>query len=422
MKQYTPAKKILFIITVFFVLLTICKSFYFSNKTGGTDLRCRIVAARLLTTNNSPYFYKWHTGDGDFLLNPNDDAKRLVNGNVVTPAVLTVIYPLSKLPYKYIRFIWTALELLAAGIIFLLLYKKAGNTKLLTFCTVAAGLFCSDIWLFHAERGQMYIFYALGFTITYFLARQENKKGSQLLAGAIAGLLLFFRPFAGVLLIAFFIAKKWKLVQGWFIGVAAGTVLLVLPFLQQWKDYNAAMKEYVMEMRDMGTVNNNAVNYSAPAKVEEMTNLQQAQGFNIQGLGALPAYLQVAKINVSLFTGPILFIILAAIPLFVFCRANSNKPPGMPAVFVLAFLLYFIAEISFLTPRGGYNMVQWLLPLLLVLPAYENKPAIFITAAVGLLLLHNFPFYFPYQALIAELIFAGTAFLYITGSNKAKHI
>ena len=407
-------------ITGFFLVLTIFKSLYFSTKNGGTDLRIRVVASRLLSTNHSPYFYKWSPVDGEYLLDPIDKASRLVNGNVVTPAILYVIYPLSWQPYPIIRIMWTVIQFILLFIsLFLLLKNKDCLLAFVPTCVMVIGLICTDIWLLNIERGQIYIFYTFLFTVMYKLYT-SGRKHTMLFSGFIGGLFILFRPFAGIIGLVFVLNGKKKWVLGCITGFIIGCFLFVLPQPSLWKDYFKAMNEYANEYTGNSHSNINAKEYAKPAIIEGADNLRQAQGFNISGIDTIYDYLRKMGIIISRNQSYILYALIVFLLSFFFFRLQK-KDFTPQSLFLFAFLLYILAELFVTVPRGRYNLIQWIFPLSLILLQSRFNQSLFILLITGLLLLHNFPFVFPYQAVLAELLFIGVTIyctLFIKSFNR----
>ena len=153
------SSRIIFSLILFFSLFTIVLSFYYSNKTGGTDLRNRIVGTRLMKKGYSPYFYKWRPADGEILLDTNGQPNRLDNSNTVTPATFYVNYLLSFLSYPHIRTIWTILLLIcAAAVVWIMLKSYEGSSPLFSAAIVVLGLLSSDYWFHMLEKGELTIF------------------------------------------------------------------------------------------------------------------------------------------------------------------------------------------------------------------------------------------------------------------------
>jgi hypothetical protein len=412
---------LIILITGFFILLTILKSIYFSNKNGGTDLRIRVVGARLLTTSNSPYFYKWNPKDGEYLLDPNDQVVRLVNGNIVTPAVLYTTYPLYRLSYPSVRVWWTIIQYVLLFItLFLLLGNRQGSLAFIPTVVILTGLVCTDIWLLHIERGQIYIFYTFLFAVIYRLYTSNNKH-SQLLSGFIAGLFILFRPFAGIIGLPFLLNGKKKWVLGCIAGFITGCALFVLPQPSLWKGYFAAMNEYASEYTGQSYGNINAKEYPEPAVIEGTNNLGQVQGFNISGLDTVYDYLKKVGITISQNQSYILFGSVVILLCILFFR-NKKRDISAHSLFLFAFLLYILAEFFVTVPRGRYNLVQWIFPLSLILQQEKYDRPSFILLITGLLLLHNFPFVVPYQAVLAELLFLGVTIYYLLYRRDIKKI
>jgi hypothetical protein len=260
-------------ITLGFVALTIAKSFILARQHGLVDLRTRIVGTRLITTEHSPWFYKWDPADGERYLDPIDEAGRLVNGNVVTPATLTVMYPLSRLDYPRIAIIWTALQLLTGFLIIFLLFKQKTISSTITqSALIVLGLICSDYWLYNIESGQIYIFYTLLFAAmykTYIAVWKYN----QFISGFIGGLFIFFRPFAAVVGLGFLLHWKPKWIIGCSAGIIVGFLLFVLPQWSLWQDYFAAMQEYTREVFGTSQPVANVIEHVKPGVIEGATNL-----------------------------------------------------------------------------------------------------------------------------------------------------
>lgn len=398
----SKAGKIIIIISYLFLILTVLKSFYFSNKSGGTDLRSRIIGARLLASGQSPYFYKWKRGDSDYFLDPNITPDWPVNTNISSPAELVIIYPISTLPYKYIRYIWTTLELLAAFLILFILYRNLSQPNLVLFFLIAVGIISTDIWMFHADRGQKYIFYTMFLAIIYALTKKQKQR-YPLIAGILSGLFIFFRPFMGVLAFAYFVSGKWKMLSGWFIGLATGILVFILPFTHQWNEYFKSMDLWSQLVQGKNVYLENFPVYKIPGTIEGMTNLKIFSGFNLENLRPIPVHLDKLGIQMSFWMCCLLFCFLSGILTLLFYK--RNRKPSIESVFIFAFILYFFAEISFFVPRNAYCLVEWLFPIPIIIMALQRNTIALIILFSGMLLLHNFPFYFPYQALIAELIF-----------------
>jgi len=409
------SRYLVILLLAFFSLLTISKSFYYSSKDGGIDLRIRVVGSRLLATGYSPYFFKWRPADGELLLNPGDNPKRLVNGNVVTPAVLYVIFPMTKIAYPAQRLAWTFLQLMAAtAVIILLLRRYNGPSRLLPIAILIVGFLSTDVWLLHVERGQIYIFYALAFSLMYYIYTSRWKY-NEFISGFIGGLFIFFRPFAGIVVLGFLLRGKISWLKGWGAGILVGILLFVVPRPALWQDYFHAMKEYNNET--LGKTHTPAATIEAmPTVVEGATNIGAGQGFNISHLSALHTYMIRSGIAYTNTTSYLVYGLLLLVLSVLFLRTSSS--PGM--LFLFAFVVYILAELVLVTHRNPYNVVQWIFPVFLLTEHYRARP-FFILLMMALLLLHNFPFIFPFQGLLAELLLLGLSVYALVSVSHVKN-
>jgi hypothetical protein len=412
---------ILLIITAGLLVLTIYRAYSVTQRTGGTDLRCRVVASRLLATHHSPYFYKWNPADGEYFLNPNDVASRVVNGNVVTPAALYVIYPASALSYSIVRPLWTTLQFVACfALLFLLLYKRPRWQATAAGVVVIAGLVCSNTWLFGIERGQIYIFYALFFAVIYRIYISQVKY-HEFISGLIGGLFIFFRPFAGILALGFLLHGKRKWLAGWAAGIILGACLFVLPDISLWKDYLRAMKEYSFESMQQGHGNPYASEPVKPEIVEGMNTLRLYQNYPAGKLSALYGYLRGEfNIRINSKQSLVLYGCLMVVLSLFFLRLKK-KAINPEAIFLFGFIAYILAELFTIAPRGAYSVIQWIFPLTIVLLRVRPATPLFIIITGALLLLHLYPYKnFAYQGEIAELILLGATCFFIYFPDQIK--
>jgi len=416
-----PSKYLFIGITAVFVLLTIVKSFYYSKKNGGIDLRIRVVGSRLLSTDQSPYFYNWNPSDGEYFLAPSDMANSTLNGNVVTPATLYLIHPISWQHYPAVRMIWTIIQFILAFVTLYLLRKpKDGPISLLPIGILLTGLLCSDIWLLNIERGQIYIFYTFLFAVMYALYISKLKHGL-LLSGFTGGLFILFRPFAAIITVVFLINGKRNWWLGSIAGFTVGCLLFVLPRPSLWQDYFKAMNMYASQYVGNPPVSSNAIEYPKPGTIEGLNNLLEAQGFNIKGLKVAYNYFEKLGIVVSQNTLYLLYGLTVLVLSFFYFRIK-RKAATPQSLFLLAFLCYILAEFFVTVARGNYNLIQWLFPLSLVILQVKAHRPLFILLVTSFLLLHNFPFVFPYQAAFAELFFLGITIycVFFTGSFNSS--
>ncbi|HTE24094.1 glycosyltransferase family 87 protein [Flavitalea sp.] len=467
----------LILLTAVFILITIAKSFHYSIEYGGSDLRCRVVGSRLLATGHSPYFYKWKAGDSELLLDPNANPNRIVNGNVATPAVLYSIYPLSKLSYPTIRFIWTILQILAGfAVVFLVIKRSPGSEapgseslgsesqdlkfpglksteQFFAFVIVVLGLFCSEAFLYHVERGQVYVFFALFFALSYYLFNASFRH-HEFVSGFVGGIFVLFRPIAAVIGLGFLINGKFKWLYGFATGLVVGCLLFVAPRPALWQEYFSAMKAYNNEMlvkkeilvkkemianKEMlvkpdtigkfdsvissAIINRQTSAASLPAEIEGSVNLQEIKTFNIDGLQTVQTYLRKLNIEISNLHSVLLYAILICLLTLTYFRV-SKTGFSSTKVYLFAFLAYILAELCMIAPRSGYNIIEWMFPLGLIYISIKNSAILVIGLLTAVVVLHGFPIILPYQSAIAEsvMIWALTCAIFRRRNMTGLHL
>jgi hypothetical protein len=407
---------IIICITLGFVALTVAKSFLLAKQHGLVDLRTRIVGTRLITTEHSPYFYKWDRADGERYLDPIDEAGRLVNGNVVTPATMMVMYPLSKLDYPRIAIIWTALQLLAGFIIIYLLFRqKTISVTITQSALIVLGLICSDYWFYNIESGQIYIFYTLFFAAMY-KAYISTWKHNHFISGFIGGLFIFFRPVVAIFGLSFLLHWKPKWIIGCIAGAGVGFLVFVLPQWSLWQDYLAAMQAYSNEIFGTAQPITNVVEPLKPDIIEGAANLRIYSELDLGRLDILYHFFQRFGITIT-YAHCVILLLVAVLGLsFFFYRQRKSSSPVK--LFLFGFLLYMVAELFMPAPRQVYNVIQWLFPLSLIYLYSKKNIPVLVILITGLLLLHHFPFPFAQQGKLAELIFLGLTFYCIYFSRR----
>ena len=382
--------------------MTVIRSFYYSNISGGTDLRNRVVGARLMSEGYSPYFHKSRPAEDERLMDPNDIPTRLGNGNMVTPAVMYAIYPFIHLNYRRIRLIWTILQLLAViAIVSMMLKRYEGSSGLAAAGIVILGLLASDYWFMHVERGQMTVFYVFLFTLIYY-TYTANWKHAEFISGFIGGLFIFFRPFAIFCGLGFLIHGKMKWVKGCIAGAITGMLVFVMPNASIWKDYFNAMEEYGNECLGKGHSIANANGYIYPAVIDSARNLTVIQRFDISCMPSMYGYFIKMGIGYSAFRSWLVCGLVLLILGAVFFRLKNRSTPAQ--LFLFAFLAYMTGELLLLNWRSPYSLIEWVFPLFLIVQYVEKRSVPMMLLFTALLFLHKNPFYFHYQALLGETI------------------
>jgi Glycosyltransferase family 87 len=381
--------------------IAMATKYVFSN--GGCDLRARIVNTRLLSTGKSPYFYKWQIKDGQFYLDPNDDYAKRTNGNVVTPAVMDILYPLALAPYRDIRIIWAILEFfLSLFAILLVLSNFKWSKSWLAWLYLIAGIIWSEFWVFEIERGQMYLLYVFLFSLSYFFYNKDWKYG-HLISGCVAGLFVFLRPFALILALPFLLKTKFNWLSGWCLGIVLGLLLFVAPGYSVWNDYLHAMNAYQNNTTNEPTLEVALRTPPQPSVIEGMNDLKTIMLPQNHALLPLKNYGEMLGIVFNQTQSFLVYGIIVCVLSFLFYKQN-RRLNDTSIIFLFAFLLYILAELFSVFPRGYYNLVQWIFPIGILCTRYFQRKSALVLMGIGLLLLHNFPFAFHGQSPIGELL------------------
>jgi hypothetical protein len=400
MKKLTSLFLIGTLIVCSVLALSKAMNYVFSN--GGCDLRARIVNTRLLPTDKSPYFYKWQIQDGAFYLDPNDDYAKKTNGNVVTPAVMDILYPLALAPYQHVRIIWAIVEfILSIFAMLMVLNNFKWSKSWLAWMYLIVGIIWSEFWVFEIERGQMYLLYTFLFSLLYFVYNKKWKYG-QLISGCIAGLFVFLRPFALILALPFLLKTKFVWLAGWCLGLIFGLLLFVAPGYSIWNDYLRAMKAYEKNNTNGPTLAMDLPTPRQPSVIEGMSNLKRIMLPQNHALLPLRNYGEMLGIMLNQTQSYLVYGIMVCVLSFLFYKQNHRLNDSYP-IFLFAFLLYILAELFSVFPRGYYNLVQWIFPIGIVCTRYYHRKSALVLMGVGLLLLHNFPFAFHGQSPIGEI-------------------
>lgn len=111
----------------------------------GTDLRNRVVAARLVLDGIDPYFFKWYPGLSDRFYDPLDVPSELLSKVSVPPTILALHSTIAKLSYLQQKVIWLIFQW-AAFISTILIFLKASNSRLRSNSILILGFFLPIVY------------------------------------------------------------------------------------------------------------------------------------------------------------------------------------------------------------------------------------------------------------------------------------
>jgi len=399
--NFTPPQKILLLVLALLLVAGIIKAVYYTWLFGGADLRDRIVGARLLNTMHSPYYYKWSPGDPEEFINPNLIPNRSINGISAAPGTLYILYPISFLKYPLIRVIWLVMQYFFLGSIFFYFFrqKTSSNVKVLLALFGILFFFCSPFWLLHIDRGQVYIMYAYFFLLIYRNLK-SRKTGLQFSAGLLITLAIYCRPTFFVLVLPLLLAFNPRVFAGLFLGGCIALFLLFFNF-HLWQDYLTSMSMFTKVTAGLQTSVESPIVY--PETIEGTTNLRMGKlDFMCGGLAPLDTHLSKIFPSTSGMVFICVYLILVGLLVFLLWKKIRTKDPILFILF--GFLFYMLAEYVMPAPRGAYALMQWVVPVLLMLYTERMSIADRILMAIGLCFMVDFPFYFPFLNDIGELL------------------
>jgi hypothetical protein len=236
----------------------------------------------------------------------------------------------------------------------------------------------------------------------------------------VLALLSVIRPFFIVSTLAYWkFTRKHALVL--FAGLAiAGIFVFTTTDIQEWKQYSSAMKLYALEQAGESKVDSISYSDADLSKADACTINPHPQ-FSIFGAGCLYSIQHYMKL-MGIKTSNVLFqAILIVLILILWWMAYKKKwLQSMPHQLMLCFWLYQLCELTTPASRNPYNMIQWL-PVMAWLVAFGNRKMIALTV-VGLLLNHNFPFYFDYSREIGEMLMFTATAMYMFQLKPAKFL
>lgn len=121
----------------------------------GSDLRNRVVAARLVIEGIDPYFFRWVPSFSDRFYDPLEEPGALLSKVSVPPTVIALHTIIARLGYLQQKIIWLFVQW-TAFISTILIFLKASNSRSRNNLILAVGFFlpivCSGV--FTLTRGK----------------------------------------------------------------------------------------------------------------------------------------------------------------------------------------------------------------------------------------------------------------------------
>lgn len=362
------------------------------------DLHMRIVGARLYEAGRSPYFYTWDGVEDFRFYDPNVNLVYNLNGVTITPAMLWILQPLSRLSYCNITLTWWVLEevFLFATLVFTCLMPSTFRKQIITITIAGVFFLYSRNWWFHVYNGQYYVFFAFVYSLTGFLYIKRNNVNFPLLVLPVIALV---RPYLIVAAFPFFLKDfKKKILPFGIACIATLFISYMTGSKENYRDYFRAMKIYNMDnVRDSS--DNIVTHYNTDSITREtcygkMSNFNPVRATGAGALSSIQHYLNLFKIKWSnpwIFAG----ILLSGMAIMMLLSRLFSMSLTKENLFLFSFLIYIWCELCTPAYRNPYNMVQYLG----VIGVFINKSNVLLITIViiSLLINHDIPIRIDYQ-------------------------
>ena len=148
MKNKIKKRKILSLLAIAAIVISIIGFVVDLHNTltyPGTDLRNRVVGARLMLEGIDPYFFKWQPGLSDKFYDPLDIPTEFLSKLSVPPTVLALHSTIAGLSYVQQKIVWLLVQW-AALIGTVLIFIKTSNSQAKNYLIFAVSFFLPIVY------------------------------------------------------------------------------------------------------------------------------------------------------------------------------------------------------------------------------------------------------------------------------------
>ena len=396
----------------------------------GTDLRNRVVGARLALKGIDPYFFKWQPELSARFYDPLDISTELVSKLSIPPTALVLHSLFAGLPYLQQKIIWLVVQWAALIGTVSLFLKSVESPHRKNLILVIAFFFANSLfWKFHVNSGQIYIVYVFLLSVAWMLLCQP-RRFNEFYSGFFVGVTTSLRPSFILFAIPLLIGKKIQFIAGSIVGLLSSILISLLVFgTFIWQKYLLTMLIMI------GAVNPNSYPL-LDQRIPPTANIiypTTVEGFDWAARNPLESYLDntsfydiLNAIDISnkryiLAGSLVLFIVLFS----AYTVYSYSKNKNINYLFLLGILICLIGDFFIPVGRYSYYDIQMILPLLIL--ATKNNleqlthSKIVLIALLGLLL--SFigfiviprALFFSVFMILSYIIFA--SFNYINGNT-----
>jgi len=346
------------------------------TQTCGGDLRPKIVGARCLWSGVNPYTFRWKKEKSDWFLDPwqrTSEPSRCT----YPPTALLFYSTFAWLPYLAQRLLWATLEWLALFLSFVFLNRTiALSFDKLLFTTLVLYFFVpSELWRFHVERGQFYVFVLLTLSLAIFFSSRAN--GDSLVAGVFFAFSAALRlPFILIMppLWIFGLKRTSLAMLGTFVFLVCCT--LPLCGIDAWKGFTATASSWDHVALKPSYIDPHRTEPSVPP-IAEGVDFRHYIDFDYTDLTFNGAYrrLHLFRFDALPAASTISKVLAGSWLLITMTSALSLRRRGVSLQYILTFAIVtaFSTEL-FLPHRYDYAEILHLVPLALVIPLVAAAP------------------------------------------------
>ena len=367
-----------------------------------SDLRNRVVGARLIQDGKSPYFYKWKTSDGTRYYDPGgfSDAK----ASVITssPFFNTLLIPICNYTESAIANIWLCLEyiLFATIVLIAISFCKDPVTKFAVIVIALAFLF-TDAWKYHVSIGEMYIIIPFLLSVFTYLLYRAQTNTIYFICGVLAISMVLIKPNFIVFFLPLLLLLKGlsiKKIVALFAPAGIAFILICSNSFERqlWSDYFAAIKIHIQvhqgepyekiayeqdpKYAEWEGISMKASNFLKP----EMSITPKSENGNFFVIFRMLTHKKISTMALLTASGSLI------IALFAFFYIKSKKilvnKTDIKYLVLLGFCFYMITDLFSPVYRHQYYTLQWMFAVLLFFSISSKKYFFSILVATGVFL------------------------------------
>ncbi len=363
-----------------------------------SDLRNRIVGARLQAAGKMPYSYKWQKGDDLHFFIPNKPDSVTITTITASPFLHDILYPIANLSHRTISIIWLyATYFMFLVMVAIAVYYTWSTTQFFLVLLISGLFLFTDAWLKNIASGQFYTL--IPFLLMLFYICFTKKSWALSFAGLFAIMVVLIRPTCCFIFLPFLVYLFTMTKREIVIFFLPIVLLLSFILIQKnerlfWVDYANSLQEQVdlhhnqrpLEKKYLLSLKNlQYPNWEGwdKADIEKTTALY---GYEIKSRnGNFFSFYEMLfhkKIPIAILNFLSLGSIIVIFLVFLYKQYHSKLQPSVLLLSLFGFALYMISE--FLSPihRHQYNAVLWLFPLLLIVLNYKAEWKWFIVVLI----------------------------------------